>query len=134
MMKRLARIFLFSFFALWLTPNLIGGFKIADGLETYVIGGAVLAFIYLFIKPILQLFFLPINLLSLGFLSWLVNVALLYLLTIIVPQVQIFAWQFPGISYQGFVVPPYFLSQIATFILVSFILSLIINFLDWLSR
>lgn len=133
-MKRLARIFLFSLFALWLTPNLIGGFKIVDGAQTYVIGGATLGFIYLFIKPVLRLFFLPINLASLGLLSWLVNVAVLYLLTMIVPQVKISPWQFPGISYQGLVIPPYSFNQIATFILVSFVLSFIINFLAWLSR
>jgi putative membrane protein len=133
-MKTLLRIFLFSLFALWLTPNLIGGFKIANGLETYVIGGATLAFIYFFVKPVLRLFFLPINLLSLGLLSWLVNVALLYLLTIMVPQVQISAWQFPGISYQGIVIPAYYLNSMTNFVLVSFVLSFIINFLSWLSR
>lgn len=133
-MKRLVRIFLFSLFSLWLTPNLIEGFKITDGVETYALAAAALAFIYLFIKPILRLFFLPINLASLGLLSWVVNVAVLYLLTLIVPQIKISAWNFPGASFEGFIVPPYHFNQITTFIFVSFVLSFTINFLSWLSR
>lgn len=133
-MKRLVRIFLFSLFALWLTPNLIESFKIVGGIETYIVGGAILAFIHFFVKPILRLFFLPINLASLGLLSWVVNVAVLYLLTLIVPQIKISAWNFPGASFEGFIVPPYHFNQITTFILVSFVLSFTINFLSWLSR
>lgn len=133
-MKTLLRTSLFSLFALWLTTQLVGGFKIVGDWQTYILGATVLAFIYIFVKPILRLFFLPINFLSLGLLSWLVNVALLYLLTLMVPQVQISAWQFPGISYQGIVIPSYYLNSMTNFVLVSFVLSFIINFLSWLSR
>lgn len=133
-MKTLIRIFLFSLFSLWLTPSLIGGLKISGGWQIYLLSAAVLGGIYLFVRPILKLLFFPINLVSLGLLSWLTNVAVLYLLTLVVPQITISAWQFPGFSYQGIIVPSCPLNQIATFIVVALTLSLIINFLVWLSR
>lgn len=133
-MKKLLRTFLFSLFALWFVPQVMGGFQLEGDGQTYLAGAAVLAFIYIFIKPLLKLFFLPINFLSLGLLSWLVNVAVLYLLTMIVPQVRIAAWSFPGLAYQGFTVPAYHLNQTANFILVSFVLSFIVNFLSWISK
>ena len=133
-MKKLARIFLFSLFALWLTPNLIGGIKIVGDWQTYIISSAALSLIFLFVKPVLRLFLLPVNLLSLGLLSWVVNVAILYLLTLIIPQIKISDWNFPGISYEGFVIPSYYFNQIATFVIVSLILSFIINFLVWISK
>lgn len=133
-MKRLLRVFLFSLFALFVTSNLVGGLEVGDDPQTYVAGAAALAFLYLFIKPILRLLFLPVNLASLGLLSWVVNVAVLYLLTMIIPKIKITAWDFPGYSYQGFAIPPYSLSPTATFVFVSLTLSIIINFLLWLSR
>ncbi len=133
-MKRLLRPFLFSTFSLWLSSKLIGGLRIQDSIETYVLGGATLAFICIFIRPILKLLFLPINLISLGLLSWLVNVAVLYLLTMVVPQIKVVAWRFEGFSNKGFVIPVYDFNQIATFIVVSFVLSFIMNFLAWLCR
>lgn len=133
-MRRLLRTFLASYLALWVTPQLIGGFKIVGDWQTYLLGGAVLTFIYIFVKPILKLFLLPINFLSLGLFSWVVNVILLYLLAMVVPQIQVTAWQFSGISYQGLVIPAYNLNQIAVFIIASFIISAIINFLNWLTK
>ncbi|MCL4382992.1 MAG: phage holin family protein [Patescibacteria group bacterium] len=133
-MKTLLRLFLYSTFALWLTQVVSGGLKIAGGLETQIIAGAALAFIYLFVKPILKLFFLPINLLSLGLLSWLINVAILYVLTLMVPQITISAWQFSGLSYQGFSLPSYYFSQTTSFVASALILSFFINFLVWLSK
>lgn len=133
-MKALLKIFLFSLSSLWLTAKIIDGFKITGGMETYLASGVALAIIYFFVRPILRLFFLPINLLSLGLLSWVINVAILYLLTLVIPQIKISPWQFAGFSYQGFVIPPYYFSQIATFIVVSLVLSFIINFLGWLCR
>lgn len=133
-MKTLLRLFLYSTFSLWLTQSVSGGLKIAGGLETQIIAGAALAFIYLFVKPILKLFFLPINLLSLGLLSWLINVAILYVLTLMVPQITINAWQFSGLSYQGFSIPSYYFTQTTSFVASALILSFFINFLVWLSR
>ncbi len=133
-MKTLLRVFLGSLLGLLITQKLVGGFKIPNHLQTVVFAAGALTFIYVFVRPILKLLFLPINLLSLGLLSWLINVAVLYLLTLLVPQISISAWQFPGVSYQGFIIPAYNLSQIGTFIVTALTLSLIINFLVWLSR
>lgn len=133
-MKTLLRAFLFSLFGLWLTTYLVRGFRVSGNYQTLVIGAAALGIIYLFVKPILKLFFFPINLLSLGLLSWLINVAILYILTVLVPQISVTAWNFPGISYGGIVIPAYPLNQIATFVVAALTLSFIVNFLTWLSK
>ncbi|MFH0863870.1 MAG: phage holin family protein [Candidatus Gottesmanbacteria bacterium] len=133
-MKTILRVFVFSLFALWLTTNLIDGLKISGGYQNIIFGSIVLGIINLFIKPILKILFFPVNLLSLGLLSWIINIAVLYILTIFVPQVSISSWQFPGISYQGIVVPAYFFNQIFAFIIIALVLSGIINFLTWLAK
>lgn len=133
-MKGLLRGFLIHLLTLWLTSQIVLGFKLESGWETYVLGAVVLTLILIFIKPLLKLLFLPINFLTLGVFSWIINVAVLYLLTIFVPQIKVLAFQFPGFSYQGFTIPPMYLGHFQSFIVTSFVISIISNFLAWLSR
>lgn len=132
-MKRIFRTFIYSLFTLWLTPILIPAFKVNGDWQTLIIAGLVLSFITLFIKPILKILFLPINILSLGLLSWIINVIVLYLVTLVMPQITVSSWNFTGFSYNGFIVPGYNFNSYLSFILISFAVSLILGLLDWLS-
>jgi len=133
-MKGLLRVFLINLFTLWLTAQAVAGFKVQNGWETYIFGAAVLGLILIFIKPLLKLLFLPINFLTLGIFSWVINVAILYLLTIFVPQIRILPFQFSGFSYQGFNIPALSFGLFQSFLVTSFVISLISNFLTWLYR
>ena len=133
-MKSILRLFLSSLAGLWVTQSLISGFKITGGLENLFVASGALTLIYLIAKPILKILLLPINLLSLGFFGWIINVAILYLLTKLVPYITVSAWHFPGFTYQGILIPQYNLNQIMVFVLVSFLLSFVVNFLSWLSH
>ena len=133
-MKGLLRGFLINLFTLRLTSQIVLGFKLENGWETYILGALVLTLILIFIKPLLKLLFLPINFLTLGVFSWIINVAVIYLLTIFVPQIKVLAFQFPGFSYQGFTIPSMYLGYFQSFIIISFTISIISNFLAWLSR
>lgn len=133
-MKTILRLFLASLAGLWLTRYFISGFKIMGGFENLLIATLALTLIHLIAKPILKILFMPINLLSLGFLSWIINVAILYLLTKLVPYVIVSKWHFPGFEYQGILLPASDLNQIMVFILVSFLLSFVVNFFVWLAK
>lgn len=131
-MKGLLRNFLINLFTLWTTAHLVLGFKINGGIETYLFGSFILSLILIFIKPLLKILFLPINFLTLGLFSWVVNVAVLYLLTLFVPQIEVAPFQFPGFSHQGFTIPAFYLNSFESYLATSFVLSIISNFLTWL--
>lgn len=133
-MKSVLRLFLSSLAALWACRSLISGFKITGGYENLLMAAGSLTLIYLIAKPILKILLLPINLLSLGFLGWIINVAILYLLTRLVPYVSVSGWHFPGFEYKGILLPPVDLNQMMVFVLVSFLLSFMVNFISWISR
>lgn len=133
-MKSLLRNFLVCLTTLYLTTLFNKGFQIEGDLQTFLTASAVFTVIAVFLKPVLKLLFFPINLLSLGLFSWLINVAVLYLLTFFVPQVKVLAWDFSGFSYQQFNLPAYHFTVITNFIFISFILSFMVNFLNWLSH
>ena len=133
-MKSILRMFLASLAGLWVCQSFIPSFRISGGIENLLMASAVLTLIYLIVKPILKILLLPINLLSLGFLGWIINVAILYLLTRLIPSVTVSSWHFPGFAYQGILIPQYDLNQMMVFILVSFLLSFVVNFINWISH
>ncbi|MGB9911102.1 MAG: phage holin family protein [Microgenomates group bacterium] len=133
-MKKYIRSFLFYFFSLWVLPNIISSVVFEEGIKTIATTALVLTIMNILIKPLINLLLLPVNILTLGLFRWLVNVITLYFTLILVPQFKIYNFNFPGFSYQGFVVPPLSFGKIATLILVSFILSLITTFLNWLVK
>lgn len=69
---------------LLLTTYFVPGFKI-DSLVTALIAVLVLGFLNVFIKPLLLFLTLPINILTLGLFTFVVNALLLYLVSLVVP-------------------------------------------------
>lgn len=133
-MKKHLRFFLFSFFSLWILPNIVSSVVFEEGIKTIAETALVLTLINFLIKPIINLLLLPINLLTLGMFRWVVNTITLYLTTLFVPHFKISSFWFPGLNYHGFALPPINFGLIGTFILVSFIISFITTFLVWLSK
>lgn len=133
-MKTLLRSYFIYLFTLWLTSKAGLGLKVNDGWQTYLFAAAVLTGIIIFIKPLLKLLFLPINFLTLGFFAWIINVAILYLLTLFVSQIQVTPFEFVGFSYQGFIIPKISFGIFESFLVTSLAISIISNFLIWLYR
>lgn len=97
----------------WIFPSV----SIIDW-STLIGAGLVLGVLQLFIRPILKLLFLPINIITLGVFSWVINVFILWLATQLVP----------GFSIEPMIFLGYQLGQLGTFILITFMLSLAQSF------
>lgn len=128
-MKYLIRTYLFNVFSLWLTSKIFPALVIADTWETMLGAGFVLTLLLLLVAPILKILFIPINILTFGLCSWLINVVVIYLLTIVIDTVQIVPWIFPGINYIGFVIPAiainYYMALIFSSVIVTFLSNLL---------
>lgn len=133
-MKTLLRSFVINVFALWAISQIISGIVLRKGFETLIITALVLGLINLFVRPLLNLLFLPINLVTLGTFRWVVNAIALYLVTILVQDFKIVSFYFPGFSSNGVVLPAIFLGTLWAFVLISLLISLISNFLYWLAK
>lgn len=131
-MKSLLKTLLINAGGLFVLAYLIPAFRVTGGLRTYVIASIALALLNLFVRPLLNLLLLPVNLLTLGFFRWVTNAVILWILTIFVPQISIFPFNFPGFSYQEIVLPEITLSVTWTTIVSAFLFSLITTFLDWI--
>lgn len=132
MLKGLLRAVVVNLFVLWLTTVIINGFQIRGGGQSLLIAALVFSVINLLVKPLLKILLFPVNLLTMGLFSWVINVLVLYLLNYLLPQVAVTAWHFDGWTYQGFSAPEISFGIISTYIVISFVISLLTNFLNWL--
>lgn len=110
------------------------GVEISGDMPTYILGGAALSLMFLVLKPVLSIVTLPLNLITLGSFSFVVNAGILYLLTRFVPSISISSFEFAGLKYAGFIVPKFFVNTFFAFVVASFFLSIIFTLLTWLIK
>jgi putative membrane protein len=133
-MKTLLRNTLFNAFSIFLISQLITGMKIYGGLPTYIIAGLVLTLLMMILKPVLNLLALPLNIITLGTFSFIINVIIFYILTVLVVGIVVSSFTFSGVSFAGFIIPKIYFNTIFAFILVSFLQSFMVSFLSWLIK
>jgi putative membrane protein len=133
-MKSIVRGILFYSVALFLTTLILEGVSVSGGAVSYIIGGIVLSVLFFVVKPILSIITLPLNIITLGFFSFITNAIILYLLTIFVPTISISAFKFSGLSFLGFIIPRFPVNGFFAFILASAVISFVVGFLKWLIK
>ena len=126
-MKDFLRNSLLNSFSLFTVSSFYPGLVVPDNLKTLVWAGIVFTLINYLIKPIIKLFLLPLNLITLGIFRWIANVLVLMILVRIVNTINITSFTSPPISQAGFTIPTLDISQFFSYILVSFLLSLVFN-------
>ncbi len=133
MLKNILRHTVINLLAFYLTSvYLVPGFKIPLNFVTYLEVVAVFTLLSLIVKPILKIIFLPINFLTLGLFSWLINVLILYFLKALLPNIVFASTGYPSLNLEGFTIPAVNLSSLWTVVLTSFSLTFLSKFLKWL--
>ncbi len=133
-MKSFLRNTLFNAFTIFILSQMLPGVKVSGGFFTLILGGIALTLLLLILRPVLNILTLPLNLVTMGFFSFLSNVIIFYLLTVFVTGISITAFTFPGLSYAGFIIPQIYFNTLFAFIAVSFFQSAIFSFLVWLTK
>ncbi|MEK7534323.1 MAG: phage holin family protein [Patescibacteria group bacterium] len=133
-MKTIVRNIGIYSFSLFILTQVLSGIKVSGGVTTYIIAGVVLSIMFLIIKPILSIITLPLNIITLGLFSFLINAIILYLLTVLVKGISVSHFVFKGFSFAGFVVPSVTLNTFFAFIIASLFLSIFVGFLTWLIK
>lgn len=133
-MKTLIRNIAFYTLSLFILPFLLSGVKVVGGFPTLLLGGFILTLLFMFIRPILTILSFPLNLATLGLFSFFINVIILYLLTLFVPNIMIQAFQFTGISFAGFIIPSMSINVFFAYFLSATIVFLTVSILTWITK
>lgn len=133
-MKGIFKSIVINSVAFYFASIVVKGFQFSGGFATILISGLAFTIINALVKPIVSLFLLPFNLITLGLFSWVINVIMLYILTVAIPDIKMASWQFTGLTFQGFVVPQMYFSSLQTLIIASLIISFITGVINWLIK
>lgn len=129
-MKNIFRIFIFSFFSLFLTSYWDKGFQLPLTTLDFVKAGVALTIIFVIVRPLMKIVFLPLNIITFGLFSFFLYVFCLHVLSSWYGFFSIHAWQFYGLQLGIITIPKTYISYISNLVLSSFSLSSIINILD----
>ncbi len=133
-MKTLIRNYILNLATLYGVSYIMPGLQINGGVQSLFLGALGLMFINLLVIPLLKIMFLPLNVLTLGIFTWVINVVALYLLTSVIPQIKLVPYTFSGYNLNGFIIPSHDLTILQVAVVASFLIGLISHFLHWLSK
>ena len=86
-MKLIVQLFL-NIFALWVVSYLVPGFTF-ESTQALIVTAVVIGVVNTFIKPILQIVFIPLTVITFGIAAFLINVVLLWGVSFVVPGFEI---------------------------------------------
>ncbi len=130
-MRSLLRRTIVNFLSLYLIARILGAISYSEDFLILFWAAIFLTLFNFLVKPVLNLFLMPINTLTLGAFSWVTNVIILFLVTLFVGEFKILVFASPGFSYSGFIIPSIHLTLFWSFILVSFLIELFNSILNW---
>lgn len=132
-MKSLLRTYTWHLVALYFVSLVLApGFSLGSDVKSVMIAAGILTLLNLLVRPILNLLFLPIHALTLGFFSIVINAGIFYAFTKVSPGVVLGTWTFSGISRGEVNIPALTFGEIGTLIIASILVLIITKFLAFL--
>ena len=133
-MKKIIRNYVLNTVSLYLVSMLTEGIVLEKGIESLLLAGVGITIVFLLVRPIINLLLLPLNLITFGLFRWVSSAIALYLVTLVVPGIKISRFFFAGFSTQWFDIPTIALGGMLAYIAFSFIITLIVSCLAWLTK
>jgi putative membrane protein len=133
-MKTVIRSIAIYLFALYFLPQMIPGFTMDGGFGTMITAAITLALMFLVLKPILNVISFPVNMVTLGLFSIITNAFILYLLTVIVPEVTVQPFSYPRFELFGVIIPKLTFNTFFAYVYSAFVLATINTVIRWLIK
>ncbi|PIS09638.1 hypothetical protein COT75_00340 [Candidatus Beckwithbacteria bacterium CG10_big_fil_rev_8_21_14_0_10_34_10] len=133
-MKKILKTSFVNGVALSLVSWLFPGIKLSFDPAQFILVSILITLIIKLIKPIFNLAFLPINVLTLGLFRWVRLIFALGILIYLNLGVSLEEFFFPGLNFQGVVINPYHLSSFYSLILGAFFFDLARKVIFWIIK
>ena len=132
-MKRILRVFIVESIVLFFVSQITTGLIFKNGTSSLLYTAAFLALASLFVKPVVNLLLLPLNLLTFGVFRFLTNAITLFLVDLVLSQFTVNSFFFKGYHGNLFVIPSIGLPAGAlSYLAFSFMLSFTSSIIYWL--
>lgn len=130
-MKSLLKNTVICAVGLYVVPFVFDGLQITGGITNYILGAVVLSVLFNLVKPILSALTFPINAITFGMFSFLINALMFYFLTILLPFITVSAFTFPGANIGGFIIPSLYFNAFFSYIVISLAFSTVVSLIRW---
>ena len=131
-MRKLLRHYLIFVVSIFLVAKFLPGVSYGNDLVILAKASLLLSLVHMFVRPIVNLVSLPINILTLGLFSFFINGLMLYLVTLLMPVFKVTAFNFPYVNLGILRISSFYISSFMSFIIVALLISMIRNFFVWL--
>ncbi len=133
MLRLLFRSIAINLASVYIAANILSGIIIyVGGPKTLLMAAVVIALVNLLVKPIVNLLLLPIHLVTMGVFRWVANLITLYVVTIVVPNLQIHSFTFSGVDLKYVIIPVVHFSAFGAFLVSTFVLTVTFHLIYWL--
>lgn len=133
-MKTVLKRYLIITLSFLLLTQVITAVKLNVSLTELLKSTFILTFIHYIFRPLANLIALPINILTMNLFSWLINIMVFYLWTVVTPKLEIRSWHFPGIANGQFSLSPMDFPSWQVLILSAIILTVFIKLFEWVIK
>lgn len=135
MFRKLFRFYVFDTISLFIVSNIASGLFFENEIEGLLITGVGLALASYFVKPIINLFLLPLNIATLGFFKFISHAITLYIVDLALTQFTVTGFSFAGFSMGIVDIPPIVLSEpIFAYLGFSVLISILTSIMKWVSK
>ena len=133
MLRLVLRTIAINMLSIYLVAQILSGIvTYVGGYQTLLLAAVAISVVNLFVKPVINLLLLPLHLVTMGVFRWLANVVTLYLVTWLVPNLQIHTFIFPGVDLRYLIVPEMHFSAFGAFVVATFVLTVTFHLIYWL--
>lgn len=132
MIRPVLRNVLLNAFSLYVTTLLFPGLVIHGGLLSLIAGGFLLAIGFKILKPIISIVALPLNIVSLGLFSVVIVAFILFIITLLYPNIEVAGFYFKGFGVGTFEIHPFQVSLLLSYFIISVTIYLIDKMITWL--
>lgn len=133
MLRLLLRSIAINLASIYLAAQILSGvITYIGGYQTLLLASLAIALVNLFVRPVINLLLLPIHLVTLGIFRWVANLITLYLVTLLVPNLQIHAFTFPGLDLKYVIIPAMHFTAFGAFVVATITLTFTFHFIYWL--
>lgn len=133
MLRLLLRTIAINMLSVYFASQILSGvITYVGGYQTLLMAALAIAAVNLVVRPVVNVLLLPIHLVTLGAFRWIANIVTLYLVTLVIPNLQIHSFIFPGLNLTYLVIPAVRFSAFGSFAVATFTLTLTFHLIYWL--
>jgi len=133
-MKKILKVYIIELLSLYFLTQIVSGLQFEGGIKTFLLTALALTLATYSVKPIINLFILPLNLITFGLFRWLSSAIILFLITQVITNFKIEKFFFPGFKNVWVDIPQLNVSGIGAIILYSLALSILSSIFRWLFK